>query len=304
MSTRSPTAGTWEANTVALNDYPVANDWKLVLEAPTATSGNDCAEYTSAVNLTPRWREAGEDREEVLGDPGCAPGSGRFRLLPIAVRDTDDDGTAHAELVPVLQSGDHLSPTGWLTSVKFIDLAGLSLVYLGHQRYPLRWDEDFLWRPHTNAFSPARMSGPIPVGTAGTGVRFGVEELSVDDVIRTPTVDLAWTCGAPGASDIHTWKRPSASRLPLARLGVPDTAQELLMRPDFEAKRMWVELRGRPYDARVVGLTRSHGDSWAFSFDEFGVSGAGTVARTGEGLTLTLDVEDALTRQALVLSPL
>ena len=124
-----------------------------------------------------------------------------------------------------------------------------------------------------------------------TTISYPLEEATYD----WPVVDLVWGCNNDyDAPDVYKQARPpNAYILPVADL-VGDWEQELLLRPDLPALRLWVEIRGNPRFASWVPLTDAGGSQYDWAFSGFGLSMSGWIKKVGSpvGAKLRVHVDE------------
>ena len=57
--------------------------------------------------------------------------------------------------------------------------------------------------------------------------------------------------------------------------------QEILVRPEFQRSRVWLELRGYARTVDIVDLQQGQGGAWTWEFSRLGLTATGTMMESG-----------------------
>ena len=229
----------------------------------------------------------------VAEQASCAPGQGRFALVPTAVRDVDQDELGAFVLAPVSMEGDTLSPWAWMSTVKLVAKGSASRVLVpttsGAWAYSEPETSDAVDVGEAEAFSAEGVERSFADGEIGTTYRWLADEASLANGFLPPIVDLSWGCGGD-APALYASGRPEVHYRLNTNQVAGGWSQPLALSPDFTNGVLWVDMVGFGQAADVLTITEGQDAKWWFDGDVAGTPISGWVRESGEPAGVLLDL--------------
>lgn len=270
-------------------------DWSQVTveiyDSATAAAGACDSEYGIKMHFCPTFGSPAAARQSRR--TRCQPGSGRFRLVPIAALNRDHDNEVSYRMQPVLLEGTgQLTSTAWFSRIKLTYPLDQSVRVMGREAAGPFFDE--LDRFSATTFPHAIVdSGGIHLteGAITGSTPFLVEHFPI---LAAPdfTFEADWACADDEFSDVATDDEPNYS-FSIADLDcLADWPQRVSISPapPGSGGRMRVELEGLPEGRTWISTTPgTQGDQFTIERRGMRVSGAVLTNPAGEPISVRLD---------------
>ena len=169
-------------------------DINTEFQSPRASAHLNCSQYSNGdgMQLCIYYEDPSAERGEST-EANCAPGNGRFKLVPRRFYNYDDDSDYTAVLVPVQMTGTgRLTGGAWITDLNIVEDQGQNLRIMKPGKFTIN-STDSLVDASTKSI-PLQNTNDWPTGVvSGTAPIIGVE--LPNSTIANFEADLQWTCG-------------------------------------------------------------------------------------------------------------